>query len=352
MLKAALVLCLVGIVPLASSVLVGNFTYSLVRVIPRTNDQVDFLKKSAIQQSANFGRAGSNDVPLFITPLAKRKPAFILAPIAGMKKFKEVMARQHIVFDRAEVSTILSANVDNSIHAASVQPSTRSNFRIESPRTTNWGVWGQWAECQPGQFVVGMRLKTEAWQGDSDDTALNAIRLLCAAPGSHSYNEIGSLEGPWGTWGRTFYCPHETQMNGFELRSEEYIESRDDTAGNNLRIFCGDNTMVEGDGRSFGDWTGRQYCLNGQSVCGFRTQIEPSQGSGDDTALNNVDMVCCDNNAALQINRGNNYNQIQQQQQQRQQQQQQRQQQQPQAWFRNFEQDQQNTDSNSSEDDQ
>ncbi|MFQ6397399.1 hypothetical protein ACLMAJ_28605 [Nocardia sp. KC 131] len=74
----------------------------------------------------------------------------------------------------------------------------RANYLIESPRVTNWGSWGVWGECQPGEFAVGMKLKTEPEQGLGDDTALNAIKLLCAAPGSEKSAEIRpSSSGAW-----------------------------------------------------------------------------------------------------------------------------------------------------------
>ncbi|MFQ6332037.1 hypothetical protein ACLMAL_38805 [Nocardia sp. CWNU-33] len=78
-----------------------------------------------------------------------------------------------------------------------------------SPRVTNWGSWGVWGECQPGEFVVGMKSKTAPKQGLDDDTALNAIRLLCAAPGSNGSNfrQIQVHEGPWGELRRAWVRP-------------------------------------------------------------------------------------------------------------------------------------------------
>ena len=154
---------------------------------------------------------------------------------------------------------------------------------LESPRVTNWGVWGGWAECKTGEYVVGMQLKTERPQGNGDDTALNAIRLLCALPGSREYSPIQSLEGPWGNFGRTSYCPENSTVSGFQLRSESEQGNGDDTAANNLRLICrydnGDRQVtIEGDGNDWGDWTESQRCLPGQNVCGFRTQVEASLG--------------------------------------------------------------------------
>ena len=46
----------------------------------------------------------------------------------------------------------------------------------------------------------------------------------------------------------------------FVLRSESSQGKGDDTAGNNLRLRCSDGTWQNGDGLSWGDWTGKVYC--------------------------------------------------------------------------------------------
>jgi len=56
---------------------------------------------------------------------------------------------------------------------------------------TIWGDWGPVEYCPNGERAIGFSLKTEAWQGDGDDTALNSISLKCSG-GSW----IESTEGP------------------------------------------------------------------------------------------------------------------------------------------------------------
>ena len=77
-------------------------------------------------------------------------------------------------------------------------------------------------------------------------------------------------------------CPNSVVANGFELKSEGRQGDDDDTAANNVRLYCGqaDPPYVEGDGQTWGDWTGAQKCDDGYAICGIQAQIEPPQGRG------------------------------------------------------------------------
>ena len=49
--------------------------------------------------------------------------------------------------------------------------------------------------------------------------------------------------------------------------------------------------MGHGDFGSFGLWS--ESCPVNSAVCGIQARIEGPQGRGDDTALNNVKLFCC-----------------------------------------------------------
>jgi hypothetical protein len=46
---------------------------------------------------------------------------------------------------------------------------------------TFWGDWGKVEHCPEGERANGFSLKTEREQGRGDDTALNAIALICTS---------------------------------------------------------------------------------------------------------------------------------------------------------------------------
>ena len=146
---------------------------------------------------------------------------------------------------------------------------------IESPKVTNFGTWGPEEFCANGSDVTGFRLKVQTDQGILDDTALNAIELHCT-PQEGSEGErhvIISKEGIKGNWGTILECPVGTYVDGFQMRSEE-LTAFDNTAANNVQLFCSDGSVLEGVGMDWGDWTGPLHCPRDMKVCGLRTQVE------------------------------------------------------------------------------
>ncbi|CCD68684.2 Vitelline membrane outer layer protein 1 [Caenorhabditis elegans] len=179
-----------------------------------------------------------------------------------------------------------------------------NKVELRSPRVTTFGDWNSWARCRDGEFAYAIQVKVEGKQGSrGDDTGLNAVALYCRPLGSDAIsrnNKIMSGEAPWGGWGGIKYCPNNKVLIGFTLRSEQNQRDGDDCAADNFAGYCGTphgprnrDSRIQGDGTGWGDWTDDQWCPEGYAVCGIQSQIEKEQGRGDDTAVNNVDLECC-----------------------------------------------------------
>lgn len=112
---------------------------------------------------------------------------------------------------------------------------------------------------------------------------------------------IRGASGFWGDWTNQAFCPLGKGVIGFQLQQEKSQGGKDDTAANDLNLFCEDGSMLitkfplskQIEKPNLGNWSERKNCLEGQVICGLSVQIEKKQGSGDDTALNNVDFKCC-----------------------------------------------------------
>ncbi|CAL8129050.1 unnamed protein product [Orchesella dallaii] len=207
----------------------------------------------------------------------------------------------HHIFSSSSYKTLFKMNKLFHLLAITVccfSATTLANVNITSPPVTNWGIWGPFQRCPFGSYAQGFQLTTESFYGPfADDTALNSIKLFCGDPFRPDTAVITSTVSPWGEEGNIYSC-YPGFLNGFQLRVEENQGSGDDTATNNVRFYCTNlptpNDYVEGDGLAFGSWGQVQHCYSNQVVCGIQTQVEPYQGDNDDSALNNVLMECCD----------------------------------------------------------
>nr|XP_055036621.1 vitelline membrane outer layer protein 1-like isoform X1 [Misgurnus anguillicaudatus] len=162
----------------------------------------------------------------------------------------------------------------------------------------SWGTWRQQDMCPTGMYAAGFSLKVERSVGDADDTALNGIRLHCIYPSKDSsapqksYATVQSEAGSWGEWTYLQWCSHGF-LTSFQLKVEPNQGKGDDTAVNNIRFVCSNADILEGPGMNWGDWGDWSPKCQGKGICGIMTRVEPPQGNGDDTALNNVQMYCC-----------------------------------------------------------
>ena len=121
--------------------------------------------------------------------------------------------------------------------------------------------------------------------------SLSAKAVIIA---NHNKLSNNSFLYRWGSWKTVQYCSYGAlALNCFRLRVslKGSIQARI-TAGNNIDFECEGGQILGGigqDGGSWGSWSA--YCPVG--ICGIQTKVQPAQGSGDDTALNDVKFYCC-----------------------------------------------------------
>jgi len=163
------------------------------------------------------------------------------------------------------------------------------------PGEGSWGSWQPRAFCRPGTWAVGYRMRVESSQGGGDDTALNSVQLLCKDPNTGATESVSSYDGIWGNWYNTASCAASGQfLNGAHMRIESSQGGGDDTAANNVEFSCTDSSTVQAPGgQGWGSWLGWSSCPAQSAVCGLSIRFEGSQGSGDDTAMNGLELLCC-----------------------------------------------------------
>ena len=111
------------------------------------------------------------------------------------------------------------------------------------------------------------------------------------------------VEGDWTPW--TFTRGQKTPIRAVSIRSQRPCDSCDDTATHGLRFKDTDGKTYEPYVGYWYTWTYLKHDFDGYwasakcdwiagVITGFRTQVEPDQGSGDDTGLNRVQFQCDD----------------------------------------------------------
>jgi hypothetical protein len=166
------------------------------------------------------------------------------------------------------------------------------------------GNWGCTDFCQNDSFAYAIDLQSLPPQGgDVDDSAVNGVSLWCF--NRFFGNPTGyatSSRGPWGNWlgtGGVVCASHLEPVSGAQVKSELIHGSGvDDVTMTGIRYTClNDTTTLKTPpvNTPWGKWlgTGPKFCPGGTAVCGIQTRVEPSQGSGDDTALGGVKFACC-----------------------------------------------------------
>ncbi|KAK4316028.1 hypothetical protein Pmani_012773 [Petrolisthes manimaculis] len=192
----------------------------------------------------------------------------------------------------------MSMSVSSSCQEGRTTMSKRMVGAVMDPGNgMDFGDWGPYEQCPSGTYAQAFQIRVEEPLGlFGDDTALNGIRLYCQPPNSASLvtASITSSVQCWGTWREVQWCEAGEFLVGLALRVEEYQGLADDTAATDLVMLCDGGMSLEGGGICWGALSVWHICPPDFAICGLKTRVEQNAGlMGDNTALNNVIMYCC-----------------------------------------------------------
>ncbi|XP_064223682.1 vitelline membrane outer layer protein 1 homolog [Aotus nancymaae] len=132
---------------------------------------------------------------------------------------------------------------------------------------------------------------------------LRSTCCTCAeTDGRNSYRPVIQVTngGPWGDWAWPEMCPDGFLARGFSLKVEPSQGRGDDTALNGIRLHCalrnalGNAHVIESKSGRWGEWSKPLWCPGSGFLVAFSLRVEPPIGRGDDTAANNVRFRCSD----------------------------------------------------------
>lgn len=105
------------------------------------------------------------------------------------------------------------------------------------------GLWGSWQKGQrclgSGTYLTGARMRIEPDMGGRDDSGANDVQFRCQN-GDTNASEGG---GTWGDWGSNVECPAGTAVCGLSVRVEANQGDTDDSAMNGLKLHCCPSTF-------------------------------------------------------------------------------------------------------------
>ena len=168
------------------------------------------------------------------------------------------------------------------------------------------GIWAQWDTCPTGSLVQGLQLKVESDQGAySDDSAVNALHLFCRYPEDATFDAavISSESGYEGTWESIHYCPPNYWLVSFRLLVQPSQGTSDDTGVNNIEMLCRgsgltrlDPYVVRGDGVQH---IGASYGSWPSNSCLSGSaicslRVRIDESSEDIKGITDIEMKCCE----------------------------------------------------------
>ncbi|CAF1297087.1 unnamed protein product [Rotaria sp. Silwood1] len=167
--------------------------------------------------------------------------------------------------------------------------------RTIEPESGPWGEFTDMVYCDANTWAIGFRQRVEKPCDNCDDTALNALELLCGKKDGTPVKSITSHKGFWGDWGGNVRCPGKNNfLKGVSFKIEEPQETGDDTAANDCQFACSQSSNIfESNGDPWGNWKQMKYCPPSTAICGFSLKLENIQHEGDYTAVNGAKFDCC-----------------------------------------------------------
>ncbi|XP_045182508.2 vitelline membrane outer layer protein 1-like [Mercenaria mercenaria] len=170
-----------------------------------------------------------------------------------------------------------------------------------------WGTWGRPQFCAQGSFAIGYEMKIQRMQLEGDDTALNAVKLVCQSlEGHHFGGTATSTVGLFGNWGGEITCKDGFFLKMFALQAAVHQQNGDDTAANYVKFKCQDFASKEtsyelakppghGFWGTMGSWS--KSCPANSAICGIRTKVDDDHHGNDKISLTDVEFYCCDDDS-------------------------------------------------------
>ncbi|XP_059099701.1 vitelline membrane outer layer protein 1-like [Tigriopus californicus] len=165
------------------------------------------------------------------------------------------------------------------------------------------GSVGPGRVCPPKEVAVGFRMKIQDFSEMRDNTALNAIRLICSKGG-----EVISSEGANGEWTDILKCQGKGDyVTGVKILTEKWQGwDEDDVGAIDFEGICSSDIRLRHRSvkswiQARGLWSEERRCpSDAPAICGIKTRVdferlehETPDSKNDKAGLTGVQFKCC-----------------------------------------------------------
>jgi len=179
---------------------------------------------------------------------------------------------------------------DQTLHAVAEDTPTQDGPIVG---TTDMGEWKTDIRCTGNNAFIGFEV--ELSNDDFFDKAgVTGIKILCKK------GPDPKVDGGDGHYGNDHVCPGNRYITKIAVQYTDngfWHGLHDDTAINNVRITCNDNSVVYGEGLDQGVWSKDAECPAGpmSRICGVRPKIDMDRTEllTDATGMNKLQLICC-----------------------------------------------------------
>ena len=169
------------------------------------------------------------------------------------------------------------------------------------------GVMGPGKVCPKNTVAIGFKMKMQHYRSMEDNSALNGIRLICSDD-----SQIKSSEGRKGDWTDELRCRKDDYMVGVKIKTEAWLGwDRDDLGALDFEALCSTNIRLRHRRlntwitHTRGSWSDEVRCpQEAPAICGIKVRLdEPNHRGGlfekepdlktDSAGLTEVQFKCC-----------------------------------------------------------
>ncbi|MCU0294412.1 MAG: RICIN domain-containing protein, partial [Thermoanaerobaculaceae bacterium] len=194
------------------------------------------------------------------------------------------------------LQTANNVGLDNVCRLDVVNTTTNATLATRTLRRSDFANQGSMVDIDlPFTLTADTSVEVRVnWYGN---TQLGVQRVVIDARRADYVGPVTVYDGVWGEWKGIQLCPDDGFVQGYRMRVEANGSSGDNTALNGIELDClstlGVHSTIGFQGL-WGTWGAWASCPTGKLAVGGQEKFEDNRGSSNDSAANSLKLRCQD----------------------------------------------------------